>query len=180
MIVGHPRSEMVAVWSEQRRCAIMLPATEAMESLCEVPQRTAASRAGAAPLLPNQFPLACIGEIEATVKRDVIAFLTACNEVIGELGRFLHMGMTSSDVLDTALAVQIKDAGELILATLDGVLVTLERRSREHTHTIGMGRSRVRIARAIDDVAVGRLSGAGGTFAHRTQGSKTTSVEPWA
>jgi adenylosuccinate lyase len=195
MIVRYSRPEMVAVWSDQRRCAIMLEiellATEAMESLGEVPTGTAAAcRVGAAPLLPDRFPLERIGEIEATVKHDVIAFLTACNEVIGEPGRFLHMGMTSSDVLDTALAVQLKDAGLLILAALDRVLVTLERRSREHAHTICMGRShgihaepttfgiklailwdelrrsRVRIARAIDEVAVGKLSGAVGTFAH--------------
>jgi adenylosuccinate lyase len=195
MLTRYARPELLAVWSEQRRCAIMLEiellATEAMESLGEVPAGTAAAcRAGAAPLLPDRFPLARIDEIEATVKHDVIAFLTACNEVIGEPGRFLHLGMTSSDVLDTALAVQLKQAGELILAGLDRVLDTLEGRAREHAHTVCMGRShgihaepttfgiklailwdelrrsRVRVARALEEVAVGKLSGAVGTFAH--------------
>ncbi len=166
-------------------------ACEAMEKLGTVPAGTAAScRAAAAPMLPENFPLDRIDELERTIKHDVISFLTACGEVIGEDARHLHKGMTSSDVLDTTLAVQLKQSGELILETLDTVLDVMERRSREHAQTLCMGRShgihaepttfgikiailwdelrrgRVRLERAIDEVAVGQISGAVGTFAH--------------
>jgi adenylosuccinate lyase len=195
MIPRYTRPEAAAIWSEQRKFAIMLEvellACEGMEALGTVPAGTAsACRAGAAPMLPECFPLDRINEIERTVKHDVIAFLTACNEVIGEPSRHLHKGMTSSDVLDTTLGVQLKQSGELIVAALDEVLVVLERRAREHTHTLCMGRShgihaepttfgiklailwdelrrsRVRIARATTEVAAGKISGAVGTFAH--------------
>lgn len=195
MIQRYSRPEMAAIWSEQRRCALMLEiellACEAMEARGEVPAGTsAACRAGAAPMVPDRFPLDRIDELERTLKHDVIAFLTAVGEVIGEPARHLHKGMTSSDVLDTALAVQLADAGRLILAALDRVLDALEARAREHATTLCMGRShgmhaepttfglklallwdalrrsRVRLARATDEVAVGKISGAVGTFAH--------------
>ena len=141
-------------------------------------------------MLPEAFPLDRINELDRTLKHDLIAFLTGVGEVIGEPARHLHKGMTSSDVLDTTLAVQLKQSGELIIETLDTVLDVMERRSREHAHTLCMGRShgihaepttfgiklailwdelrrsKVRIARAIDEVAVGQISGAVGTFAH--------------
>jgi adenylosuccinate lyase len=186
---------MAAIWSEQRKCAIMLEveilACEAMEKLGTVPVGTAAScRSAAAPMLPENFPLDRIDELELTIKHDVISFLTACGEVIGDDARHLHKGMTSSDVLDTTLAVQLKQSGELILETLDSVLVVMERRAREHAQTLCMGRSHgihaepttfgikiailwdelrrghVRLERAIDEVAIGQISGAVGTFAH--------------
>lgn len=195
MIDRYTKPEMAAIWSEQRKAAIMLEvellACEAMESTGQVPQGTAAQcRAGAEPMLPENFPLDRINELDRTLKHDVIAFLTGVGEVIGEPARHLHKGMTSSDVLDTTLAVQLKQSGELILETLDTVLEVVERRSREHTQTLCMGRShgihaepttfgiklailwdelrrsRVRIERAIDEVAVGQISGAVGTFAH--------------
>jgi len=186
---------MAQIWSEQRKAAIMLEvellACEAMEEMGTVPAGTsAACRKGAASMLPENFPLDRIDELDRTLKHDVIAFLTGVGEVIGEPARHLHKGMTSSDVLDTTLAVQLKQSGELIIQTLDTVLDTVERRSREHAHTLCMGRShgihaepttfgiklailwdelrrsRVRIERAIDEVAVGQISGAVGTFAH--------------
>ena len=195
MIERYTKPEMAAIWSEQRKAAIMLEvellACEGMESLGTVPEGTAAAcRAGSAPMLPENFPLDRINELDKTLKHDVIAFLTGVGEVIGEPARHLHKGMTSSDVLDTTLAVQLKQSGELILSTLDTVLEVVERRSREHAHTLCMGRShgihaepttfglklailwdelrrsRVRIERAIDEVAVGQISGAVGTFAH--------------
>ncbi len=195
MIPRYTRPEMAAIWSDQARCALMFEvevlACEAMELDGEVPTGTAARvREAAAPLLPDRFPLARIDELERTLKHDVIAFLTAVNEVVGEPGRHLHKGMTSSDVLDTVLAVQLKQAGELILSALDRVLDALEGRAREHAHTLCIGRShgmhaepttfglklallwdalwraRVRLARATEEVAVGKISGAVGTFAH--------------
>jgi adenylosuccinate lyase len=195
MIPRYSKPEMAAIWSEQNKCAIMLEvellAAEAMESLGVVPAGTAAAcRAGAAPMLPKNFPLARIAELERTIKHDVIAFLTAAGEVIGEPARHLHKGMTSSDVLDTTFGVQLLQSGVLVIEALDAVLTVLERRSREHAHTLCMGRShgihaepttfgiklailwdelrrsRVRLDRAIEEVAVGKISGAVGTFAH--------------
>ena len=195
MIDRYTKPEMAAIWSEQRKAAIMLEvellACEAMEKLGTVPEGTAAAcRDGAKPMLPEAFPLDRINELDRTLKHDLIAFLTGVGEVIGEPARHLHKGMTSSDVLDTTLAVQLKQSGELILETLDTVLDVMERRSREHAHTLCMGRShgihaepttfgiklailwdelrrsKVRITRAIDEVAVGQISGAVGTFAH--------------
>ena len=195
MIDRYTKPEMAKIWSEQRKASIMLEvellACEAMEALGTVPEGTsAACRSGAAPMLPERFPLERIDELDRTLKHDVIAFLTGVGEVIGEPARHLHKGMTSSDVLDTTLAVQLKQSGELIVETLDTVLDVVERRSREHAHTLCMGRShgihaepttfgiklailwdelrrsRVRIVRAIDEVAVGQVSGAVGTFAH--------------
>jgi len=195
MIDRYTKPEMAAIWSEQRKASIMLEvellACEAMEHLGTVPAGTAvACRTGAASMLPERFPLDRIAELDRTLKHDVIAFLTGVAEVIGEPARHLHKGMTSSDVLDTTFAVQLKQSGELILETLESVLEVIERRSREHAHTLCMGRSHgihaepttfgiklaifwdelrrghVRIRRAIDEVAVGQISGAVGTFAH--------------
>jgi adenylosuccinate lyase len=195
VIDRYTKPEMAAIWSEQRKAAIMLEvellACEAMEEMGTVPDGTArACRDGAASMLPENFPLDRINELDRTLKHDVIAFLTGVGEVIGEPARHLHKGMTSSDVLDTTLAVQLKQSGDLIVETLDTVLDVLERRSREHAQTLCMGRSHgihaepttfgiklailwdelrrggVRIRRAIDEVAVGQISGAVGTFAH--------------
>jgi len=195
MIARYSRPEMARIWSDQQKCACMLEiellAAEAMEALGQIPAGTAAAcRAGAAPLLPDRFPLERIDALERTLKHDVIAFLTAISEVVGEPARHLHKGMTSSDVLDTTLALQLREAGRLILAELDRVLEALERRAREHAGTLCMGRShgmhaepttfglklallwdalrrsRTRLVRATDEVAVGKISGAVGTFAH--------------
>ncbi len=189
MITRYSTPEMVALWTTERRFSIMLEvellACEAMESRGEVPPGTAATCRDRA-----QFDPARVDEIEKTVKHDVIAFLTNVNEHIGEPGRHLHKGMTSSDVLDTALAVQLKTAGEMILAELDLVLAALRARAEEHVDTICIGRShgvhaepttfgwklailwdelrrgRERLVHANRDIAVGKISGAVGTFAH--------------
>ncbi len=131
-----------------------------------------------------------IEEIERTTKHDVIAFLTFMEERIGPSARWLHLGMTSSDVLDTALGLVLRDAATLILEGVDRVMAAVEKRAFEHQHTPMMGRShgihaepitfghklaiwydelrraRVRIERARDVIAVGMVSGAVGTFAH--------------
>jgi adenylosuccinate lyase len=195
MIARYTTPDMAEVWSDQRRYAIMLEielsACEAMEARGEVPAGTALQcHRGAKALWPDRFPLARIHELERTVKHDVIAFLTAVGEVIGEPARHLHKGMTSSDVLDTALAVQLRDAGWLLLREMDQVLAQLRARAEEHRHTLCMGRShgmhaepttfglklalawdelrrgRARLDSAIRGVAVGKVSGAVGTFAH--------------
>jgi len=180
---------MVAIWTPERKFQIMLEvellACEAMEARGEVPPgTTAACRSRAA------FDVARVDELERTLKHDVIAFLTNVAEHVGEPARHLHKGMTSSDVLDTSLAVQLKEAGELLRAELDAVLQVLERRAREHVDTLCIGRShgihaepvtfgwklaifwdelrrgRERLDHAIRDIAVGKISGAVGTFAH--------------
>ncbi len=189
MIPRYSRPEMVAVWTPERRFEVMLEvellACEAMELRGEVPPgTTAACRAKAA------FDIPRIDELEKTLKHDVIAFLTNVTEHVGEPARHLHKGMTSSDVLDTALAAQLREAGLLLRAAMDDVLVVLERRAREHVHTLCIGRShgihaepttfgwklailwdelrrgRARLDHAISDISVGKISGAVGTFAH--------------
>ncbi len=189
MIPRYSRPEMVALWTPEHRHTVMLEvellACEAMEGRGEVPAgTTAACRASA------RFDLARIEELERTLKHDVIAFLTNVAEHVGEPARHLHKGMTSSDVLDTAFAVQLRDAGALIQDELDRVLDALQRRAWEHVDTLCIGRShgihaepttfgwklailwdelrrgRDRLDHAIRDIAVGKISGAVGTFAH--------------
>jgi adenylosuccinate lyase len=131
-----------------------------------------------------------IEEIERTTKHDVIAFLTFMEERVGPSARWLHLGMTSSDVLDTALALTLRDALDIILKGLERVMAAVEKRAFEHRLTVMMGRShgihaepitfghklaiwfdelsrgRARLERARETIAVGKISGAVGTFAH--------------
>ncbi|MBN92454.1 MAG: adenylosuccinate lyase [Deltaproteobacteria bacterium] len=188
MIPRYSRPEMVAIWSEENRLRIMLEiellACEAMAELGEVPEAAAAVCRERA-----DFDVDRVNELEKTLKHDVIAFLTAVNEHIGDEGRFLHKGMTSSDVLDTATAVQLKQAGELILKELQRVLETTRRRAFEWKDTPCIGRShgihaepttfglklaswydelvraRARLESAVADISVGMISGAVGTYA---------------
>ncbi len=195
MIYRYAKPEAIAIWSDQRKYSIMLEiellACEAMEEIKEIPDGIAAAcRLGSKCLLPDKFPVERIIEIENTTKHDVIAFLTMINETIGESARYLHKGMTSSDVLDTAFAIQLKESGELILNSLNNVLQILEALSHKHAFTLCMGRShgihaepttfgmkmailwdqlrrdKERLSRATKEVAVGKLSGVVGTFAH--------------
>ena len=189
MIPRYSRPEMTAIWSEENRFAIMLEiellACEAMAELGEVPKECAVACRQTA-----QVPsVERVSEIEATVKHDVIAFLTAVSEQVGEDARFLHKGMTSSDVLDTSTAVQMKQAGELIIKELDKVLERVKERAFEHKDTMCIARShgihaepttfglklagwyddlrraRIRLEAAIEEISVGMLSGAVGTYA---------------
>ncbi len=140
MIPRYTRPEMAAIWSDESKYAIWLEietlAAEAMEARSEVPAGTVAAvraRGG--------FDPARIEAIEREVKHDVIAFLTNVAEHVGEEARHLHKGLTSSDVLDTCLAVQLDRASALLLAGLDRLLAALRARAEEHRYTVMIGRS---------------------------------------
>jgi adenylosuccinate lyase len=193
MIPRYSRPEMVAIWAPETRFQIWFEieahALDAMAELGIVP-RAAAEKVWAAHAAQPPFDIARIDAIEAETKHDVIAFLTHVAERTGEEARFLHQGMTSSDVLDTCLAVQLKRAADLLIADLDALLAVLKRRAFEHklTPTIGrshgihaepvtfglklaqayaeFARNRARLVAARDDVATCAISGAVGTFAN--------------
>ncbi len=189
MIPRYTHPEMGAIWSEARRYGawldVELAATDALAAAGVVPAADARElRERAA------FDIARIEEIEQTTQHDVIAFTTSVAEKVGPAARWLHFGLTSSDVLDTALALQMREACDLILRGLDGLADAIARRAQEHrrtpmigrTHgvhaepmTLGVklalwhaevGRGRARVARARDTISVGKLSGAVGMFAH--------------
>ncbi|NLH49627.1 MAG: adenylosuccinate lyase [Myxococcales bacterium] len=189
MIPRYSREKMAAIWSDQNRYQcwlnVELAALDAMVAHGLVPAEAAAEvRAKAA------FEPARVEEIEAVTRHDVIAFLTNVAEHVGPSSRFVHLGMTSSDVLDTAYNLQLVQAADLLLAGLDALLAVLKRRAFEHKHTVQIGRShgvhaepitfglklaiwydemkrnRARLVAAREDVRVGKLSGAVGTFAH--------------
>ena len=191
MIPRYARPEMVAIWSDEARYRIWFQieahAGDAMAELGLIPRENAQAvwRAKDARFDPER-----IAEIEAVTRHDVIAFLTHLGEIVGpEEARFVHQGLTSSDVLDTALAVQLTRACDVLLVDLDALLAALERRAREHRLTPTVGRShgihaepttfglklarfhaefaraRRRLVAARAEVAVGAISGAVGTFA---------------
>ena len=195
MIPRYTRPEMGRIWAPERRFGIWLDvelaACEAMVRLGEVPPEDyAALRKAFDRYEFTAGDVARIDEIEKTVKHDVIAFLTFVEEKGGPAARHLHKGMTSSDVLDTTLAVQLKDATALLLAGMDRVLGAVKKRALEHRRTPIMGRShgihaepttfglkvagwyaeagrnRERLIRARETVRVGKISGAVGNFAH--------------
>jgi adenylosuccinate lyase len=186
---------MSAIWSAENRYRIWWQievfAAEAMGEIGMIPAEDAATirKAYDADVL-GEIDVAAIDAIEAVTKHDVIAFLTWAGEKLGPERRWLHQGMTSSDVLDTALAVQLKQAAELLIADVDALLVVLKRRAIEHklTPTIGrshgihaepttfglklaqayaeFARNRERLVAARDEVATCAISGAIGTFAN--------------
>ncbi len=189
MIPRYTRPEMGAIWSDERRydawLDVELAATDALAASGVVPAEDAATlRQRAA------FDIARIEEIEQTTQHDVIAFTTAVAEKVGPAARWLHFGLTSSDVLDTALALQMRDACDLILSDLDALLDAIRARAEEHRRTPMIGRThgvhaepmtlgvklalwyaevrrdRVRVVRAREAVSVGKISGAVGMFAH--------------
>src|SRR5689334_3002830 len=189
MIPRYTNPEMGAIWSDQRRYEtwldVELAATDAMAEAHIVPAHAAAELRAKA-----SFDAARIEEIEKTTQHDVIAFTTAVAERAGPAARWLHFGLTSSDVLDTALALQLRKACDLLLKDLDGVLEAVARRADEHRRTPMIGRTHGvhaepmtfgvklalwyaelsrdvdRIRRAREAISVGQLSGAVGTFAH--------------
>jgi adenylosuccinate lyase len=193
MIPRYSRSDMAAIWTPESRLRIWFEieahATDALADLGVVP-REAARAIWEADAAAGPFDIARIDAIEAETKHDVIAFLTHVAERTGEPARFLHQGMTSSDVLDTCLAVQLARASDILLVDIDQLLVVLERRAREHklTPTIGrshgihaepvtfglklaqahaeFARNRERLVHARADVATCAISGAVGTFAN--------------
>ncbi|MEL7542189.1 MAG: adenylosuccinate lyase [Pseudomonadota bacterium] len=192
MIPRYSRPEMVSIWSPETKFRIWFEieahATTKLAELGVVPTAAAETiweKGGAA-----TFDIERIDAIERETKHDVIAFLTHLAEIVGPEARFVHQGMTSSDVLDTCLSVQMTRAADLLLADLDALLVALEKRAREHKDTICIGRShgihaepvtfglkmaqayaefdrcRTRLAAARADVATCAISGAVGTFAN--------------
>jgi adenylosuccinate lyase len=189
MIDRYARPAMQAIWSDEGRYRRWLDVELAV---CDVLAERGAIPAEAARAVRERarFDPARIAEIESEVRHDVIAFLTNVAEHVGPEARFVHYGMTSSDVIDTALALQIRDAGALLLEGADALLAALRRRAEEHRRTPAVGRThgvhaepttfglkllvlheavrrgRERLARATGQAAVGKISGAVGTLAH--------------
>jgi adenylosuccinate lyase len=195
MVPRYSRPEMTAIWSAENRYRIWWQievfAAEAMGEIGMIPAEDAAIiRQAYDDDLLGEIDVPAIDAIEAVTKHDVIAFLTWAGDKLGPEKRWLHQGMTSSDVLDTALAVQLKQAAELLIADVDALLVVLKRRAFEHklTPTIGrshgihaepttfglkvaqayaeFARNRERLVAARDEVASCAISGAIGTFAN--------------
>jgi adenylosuccinate lyase len=195
MIPRYSRPQMAAIWAPENRLRLWLEvelaALEAMAGQGRVPAAAAAAvRAAAERRIGAIIDPARIEAIEATTRHDVIAFLTHLEQVIGPEARYLHLGMTSSDLLDTAFACQLTQAADRLLADLDQLLAALRQRAFEHKDTLCIGRShgihaepttfglklagfyaefdrnrhRLRAARA--EVARCMLSGAVGTFAN--------------
>jgi adenylosuccinate lyase len=191
MIPRYTRPEMAAIWEPQTRFRIWFEieahATDALAELGVVPKE--AAQAVWAKGTNATFDVGRIDEIEREVKHDVIAFLTHLAEIIGPEARFVHQGMTSSDVLDTCLNVQLIRAADLLIADVDKVLVALKRRAFEYKMTPVVGRShgihaepttfglklasayaefargRARLEAARKEIATCAISGAVGTFA---------------
>ncbi|HEX5182546.1 MAG TPA: adenylosuccinate lyase [Allosphingosinicella sp.] len=189
MIPRYSRPQMASIWSPETRFRIWFEieahALDRMAALGIVPKAAAE-----AVWAKGNFDAARIDEIEAEVKHDVIAFLTNVAEHVGPEARFLHQGMTSSDVLDTCLAVQLSRAADLLIADLDALLEVLKRRAFEHRSTPTIGRShgihaepvtfglklayayaefdrcRARVQAAREEIATCAISGAVGTFAN--------------
>jgi len=187
VIPRYSREAMTRIWSAENRYQAWLDieilACEAFAERGEIPREALNAireRAG--------FDVERIDEIEKVTRHDVIAFLTSVTEKVGEEGRFIHMGLTSSDILDTSLAVLLKEAAEMLLADLDRLLAVLKKRAFEHKRTLMIGRShgihaepitfglkmalwyqemqrnRLRLERALEIISVGKLAGAVGTF----------------
>ena len=187
MIPRYSREIMTRIWSPENKYQkwldVEILACEAMAKLGKIPQSALKN------IKKNvSIKIERIDEIEKTTKHDVIAFLTSLTEKVGEDGRFIHMGLTSSDVLDTALAVQLKESAEILLEDIDRLLTVLKRRAYENKNTLMIGRShgihaepitfglkmtlwyqemqrnRQRLIRAKESVSFGKISGAVGTF----------------
>ena len=192
MIPRYSRPDMVAIWSPETRFRIWFEieahACNALAEIGVIPRESAKNiwEKGSA----ATFDVARIDEIEAVTKHDVIAFLTHLAEFIGPDSRFVHQGMTSSDVLDTCFNVQLTRASDILLADIDKLLDALKRRAFEHKDTVTIGRShgihaepttfgiklalahaefercRARLVAAREEVATCAISGAVGTFAN--------------
>src|SRR3954471_11578175 len=140
MIPRYSRPEMARIWEPENRYRIWFEieahACDAQAELGVIPKEAAQ-----AVWERGKWDIARIDEIERETKHDVIAFLTNLAEHVGPEARFVHQGMTSSDVLDTCFAVQLKAAADILLADLDGLLAVLKRRAFEHKQTPTIGRS---------------------------------------
>ena len=189
MIERYSRKQMVDIWSQQEKFNIWFQieahACDAQAELGVIPKDSAKII-----WKKGQFDIDRIDEIEKTTKHDVIAFLTNLTEYIGEDARFIHQGMTSSDVLDTTLSLQLQKASDILLNDLDLLLKAIEKRSIEHKNTVTIGRSHAihaepitfglklagyyaefkrnkkRLLDARKEISTCAISGAVGTFAH--------------
>jgi adenylosuccinate lyase len=197
MVPRYSRPAMAAIWAPENRFRIWFEiealACEAMAELGDIPAEAARNiRQKGAAKVKNITPddLERIDAIERETRHDVIAFLTWLAEGIGPDSRFVHQGMTSSDVLDTCFSVQLTQAADILIAEIDAVLAALKDRAFEHKHTLTIGRShgihaeptsfglklaghfaefarnRARMVAARAEIAVAAVSGAVGTFAH--------------
>ena len=197
MVPRYARTEMTAIWTAENRFRIWFEiealAAEAMAAIGAIPEtaaRTIRERGGAKLAAIGPADLERIDAIERETRHDVIAFLTWLAEAVGPDSRFVHQGMTSSDVLDTCLSVQLSQAADLLLADIDRVLTALERRAQEYKYTPTIGRShgihaeptsfglklaghyaefarnRTRLEQARAEIAVCAISGPVGTYAH--------------
>ena len=188
MIDRYTLPAMGAIWSDQAKVdqwlAVELAVCEGWSQRGKIPLDDMAAIRGAS------ISLQRMKEIERETDHDVIAFLRAVGETVGNAARFIHLGLTSSDVVDTGLALQARDAGKQLLSRLESLIETIGRRAVEHRKTLTIGRShgmhaepvtfgfklavwydelrrhRERLALAIEHIAVGQLSGAVGTHAH--------------
>ncbi len=189
MIKRYSRDEMAKIWNLQNRFQCMLDveiaACKAMNEIGIIPDEDMSNIDQKA-----DFDVERISEIEETTKHDVIAFLTNISEYVGDSARWIHFGMTSSDILDTATSLQLKQAGELILRDLEKFSEVLKMKAREFKHTLCIGRSHgihaepttfglkfalwfdemqrniYRMTNAIKTISVGQISGAVGNYAH--------------
>jgi adenylosuccinate lyase len=189
MIPRYSRPQMARIWTEENKfhtwLEVELAALEAMASYDLVPQ-TAVDHIRA----KARFDVARIEEIEAQTKHDVIAFLTNVAEHVGEDSRYLHYALTSSDILDTAMALRLRQAADILLVDLDNIMVVMKERAYKFKDMICIGRShgihaepttfglkfalwysemqrhRERLLHARETISVGKFSGAVGTFAH--------------
>lgn len=189
MIVRYTLPAMGALWSEAHKLQVMLDVEllvlEAQATLGVVPRKAVAAIRRRA-----RVDLAKVQRREAETQHDVIAFIEQLEERVGPSGRYLHFGLTSSDVLDTALAVLLRQATEHLLTDVDGLLAALATQARRHRRTLMIGRThgvhaepttfglklavfydafrrhRERLTHALEEVSVGKVSGAVGTFAN--------------
>jgi adenylosuccinate lyase len=189
MIPRYTRPEMARVWSEETRLGrwleIELALVDALAERGEVPAAAARALRTRA-----RIDVARMQAIEAEVKHDVAAFVSAVAETVGDEGRYLHLGLTSSDVVDTAFALQLRDAADLLLGGLDRLRAAVREQALRHRRTLMIGRThgihaeaitfglkcaswyaeltrgRRRLAAAREEIAYGKLSGAVGTFAN--------------
>lgn len=189
MISRYTTKEMSRIWTEENEFQTMLDieiyACEAMAELGQIP-------AAAVPVIKERakFTVERIREIEKETRHDILAFLTAVAENVGDEAKYIHMGLTSSDVKDTALGAMMKQAADIIIKDLEKFREVLRRRAAEHKHTVMIGRTHgihaepitlglkfalwldeterniERVKRARDTVAIGKLSGAVGTYAN--------------
>ncbi|MEM7008949.1 MAG: adenylosuccinate lyase [Thermodesulfobacteriota bacterium] len=189
MIDRYSRPVMSSIWSDESKynnwLKVEIAVCEAWAHFGRIPKDAVSdikAKAG--------FDVDRINELEKELKHDVIAFLTSVSEHVGENSRFIHLGLTSSDVLDTALALQLKESSEILIKDIESVLEVLKKRAYEHKDTVMIGRTHgihaepktlglvfalwydemkrnlERMKRAKDVISVGKISGAVGTFAN--------------